>query len=60
MTNLIRMTINVGLYQEGGGGQIRVEENLDIPATDFMGLAAIMSRFHELAREIRKQQVATK
>jgi hypothetical protein len=51
----ITMTINVRLYQQGYGGTISVEEQIELPSTDFLGLAKIMSRFHELAREIQNQ-----
>ena len=50
----IQMYINITLSQNYGG-QIRVEETIELPQTDFMGLAAIMSRFHELAKEIQAQ-----
>jgi hypothetical protein len=55
MSEPIRMSINIQLYQPGSGGNIRVEEVIELPITDFMGLAGIMSRFHELAKEIKQQ-----
>lgn len=51
----IRIEINVSIIQEQMGyARIQLSENLQLPQTDFLGLAAIMKKFHDLAEEITK------
>lgn len=52
----LELRINVSLNQPAMGGRIQLEENLELPATDFQGIAAIMAQFHNLIAEIKKQQ----
>lgn len=53
--NQIQIEINVRISQPNYyGGQIHLSETLQVPDTDFLGLAAIMKRFHDLAEELSK------
>jgi hypothetical protein len=36
-------------------GQLRVEETFNVSATDFIELAGILGKFHELAEKIKKE-----
>lgn len=36
-------------------GQLRVEESFNVSATDFLELAGILGKFHELAEKIQKE-----
>jgi hypothetical protein len=55
----IRMSINISLSQDNCGS-IRVEENLELPAMDFLELAKVMGQFHDLAHAIRNQRSKVK
>ena len=55
MMNPVQLTINVSLYQQGMGGRIEFREELQLPDTDFLGMAAILSKFHALAEEIKSR-----
>lgn len=49
----IQLEISVRISQPNfGSGQIHLNETLELPQTDFLGLAAIMKKFHDLAMEI--------
>jgi len=51
----IQIEISVRISQPNfGSGQIHLNETLELPQTDFLGLAGIMKRFHDLAQEIMK------
>ena len=53
----IQIEISVRITQHGfSSGQIHygISEILQLPSTDFLGLVAIMKRFHDLAEEIKK------
>jgi hypothetical protein len=47
--------INVAIVDRAAynSGGLRVEERFDVSATDFMAVAAILGRFHELAEKLR-------
>lgn len=51
------LRLEVTIHQEGGSfGSVRFNEDLPISAENFQDLSAILSRFHDLFEEIRKQQ----
>ena len=53
----ITVEINVRISQQPfGAGNIVLTETLQLPETDFLGFAAIMKRFHDLAHEIGDQK----
>jgi len=47
-----RLSVNISLQQDGGGGRIYSNEEIELPAMDFLGFAAVMKRFHDLVEEI--------
>ena len=54
----IEITIDVRIRQQTMGyGEIHLNETIQVPETDFLGLAAIMKRFHDLAVEIQAKRV---
>lgn len=51
------LRLEVTIHQEGVSfGSVRFNEELPINAGNFQDLSAILSRFHDLFEEIRKQQ----
>lgn len=55
-TQQLTLRINLEISQElSGYPAIRVTEDLKLASTDFMGMASLMKRFHDLVEEIRKQ-----
>lgn len=55
------LRVEVTLYQPASGGSgMRFSETLNIGATDFEALAAILKRFHDLFQEIKKQEARSR
>jgi hypothetical protein len=54
MQQPIEIQVVVRMSQQPyGAGQINLEETFQVGPTDFIGLAGIMGRFHDLAQELR-------
>lgn len=52
----MEIEINVRIHQTRPMyGSIQLNETIKFPEADFMGIAAIMKRFHDLAEELKKQ-----
>jgi hypothetical protein len=57
-TPQLTLRINLEISQElSGFPAIRVQEEMKLPPTDFMGMASLMKRFHDLIEEINKNAV---
>lgn len=53
---IVQVQIMVMIRDEQGFQQgLRLEENFSIAQLSFAGVAALMSRFHELMEEIKRQ-----
>ena len=55
-TPTIQMNVNISLYQPGYGGTLRIEEQVELPAADFLELAKILGQFHDLAKKIKAEK----
>jgi len=49
-----RVSIDVSIWDQNGGGQLRISEQVNIQAADFLGLAAILGEFHKVAEKIKE------
>ena len=47
------MDISIADYQ-GGGGQLRISEQIMIPVAGFLELAAILGEFHKVVEKLKE------
>lgn len=52
----LELNVTVSIRQPHMGGQIMIQEQFEIRQTDFLGMASLMKRFHDLVTEIKIQQ----
>lgn len=59
--NRYRLNVNVSIQPEPGSGQsygnLQVQENVSFEASNFMEVAAMLGRFHEMAAKLRSEYV---
>lgn len=53
-----QLRLDVTIIQEQLGGSLRFSEEVYLRAEDFEALAKVLSRFHDLFEEIKRQQGA--
>ena len=59
--NNLQVEISARISQpQFGSNALNLHHVIELPPTDFLGLAAIMKRFHDLAQEIKTQGAAKK
>lgn len=57
LQQFVQLRLDVTIEQHlAGFGALRFSEQVEIPARDFQALAKILSRFHELFQEIKRQE----
>lgn len=52
----IRVTVTRPNSWSGSSDRFTVDENMTVPASTFMEVAAILGQFHELAEKIRTEK----
>lgn len=49
-----QLYIDVQIRDNRGSGGLSIREDLELPAADFLQIAAILGQFHELAQKFKK------
>jgi hypothetical protein len=54
MNERYRVRIDVQIYDAQGGGSLRVSEDAEVEAADFLAMAGILGQFHDVLTKIKE------
>lgn len=56
--DMFLLQISARIEQRGDGyGGLRIEENIEIKASDFIEMAKILGQFHDLAQKVKNENL---